>query len=545
MIKIICLENSKSLSKTLITELKSKEDFEVECFSHAIEGIIEIHKNPPNLLIISSLLKDLRGADALEYIKNDKYLASIPVIMYSTVTNTMNDIYFNKADSFIRRDENFAQKIINEVDKYSKIDGISTPESISKSETEILLDIDKIYQNRDIQNIFVKKLLENFLILETMDILIESFFTILFSSFTLSSLNINFGNKNYKKTFEKFNNYKNEYQKFKIEKDNISIFIEFLSESKEEEYNLKFALDVITKILHENYRYNYNVEKAQKLNYLFKNFLPEKVVDDLLNRKTTKSLMTGEKREVAVIFSHIKKFNELEETLSAEGVVNFLNKHFSGLSTRIKSYGGEINKFIGDAVFAMVGAPLSFNDNEERALNAAKEMIEFVESCPENYKIGIGIHIGKAIIGNIGSEDNFDYTAIGDTINLAARLESLCKYYNVNILVSNTVFEACKRKNSKTEFRIVDTVMVQGKKEATTIYSAEDLNFYPENFIHTYNKGIKMFSLGNWNFALDYFNICYSLLPSDRIVEIYINRCKKFLINPPESWDGAIILDFK
>lgn len=306
-----------------------------------------------------------------------------------------------------------------------------------------------------------------------------------------------------------------------------------------------YTINIISKALDFFVEYKDNIEMSEKLNYLFKNFLPEKVVDDLLNRKNQESLMTGENREVAVIFSHIKNFNHIEEDYKAEDVVKFLNKHFSGLSTSIKKFGGEINKFIGDALFAMVGAPLSFNNNEERAIKAAIDMIRFVKEQEDNYKIGVGIHIGKAIIGNIGSEDNFDYTAIGDTINLAARLESLCKYYSVNILVSNTVYKACIKNSTSIEFRQIDTVMVQGKDEPTTIYSVEILSKYPNNYIHTYNKGLKMFELGNWNFAKDYFNQCKRIFPEDKIVDIYLERCKKFIDTPPENWKGAITLDFK
>ena len=98
---------------------------------------------------------------------------------------------------------------------------------------------------------------------------------------------------------------------------------------------------------------------------------------------------------------------------------------------------------------------------------------------------------------------------------------------------------------STIEFREVDTVMVQGKDEPTTIYSVEKLINYPQDYINNYNKGIKMFKLGNWNFALSYFNICKSLYKVDEITDIYINRCEDFLIEPPDNWSGAITLNFK
>ncbi len=296
--------------------------------------------------------------------------------------------------------------------------------------------------------------------------------------------------------------------------------------------------------------YKNNMYTAEKLKLLFSHFLPVKVIDDLLKKTDIKSLMTGEKREVAVIFSHIRDFSYIEHNNNPEELVAFLNEHFTGLTQCIKKYGGEINKFIGDAVFAMFGAPESYIDNEKRACLAALEMSAYVRNAqktinfPENgYRIGVGIHIGKAIIGNIGSSDNFDYTAIGDTVNLAARLESLNKHYNTGILVSENIYQGCIMDDFV--FREADTVMVKGKDKPTTMYSLVSDDEFDQKFFALYKKGIKMFKIGNFIFARDFFLECLQLKPDDIIVGMYCSRCDSFIANPPENWTGSIVLDFK
>ena len=139
--------------------------------------------------------------------------------------------------------------------------------------------------------------------------------------------------------------------------------------------------------------------------------------------------------------------------------------------------------------------------------------------------------------------DNFDYTAIGDTVNLAARLESLNKHYKTDILISNRVNEGIK--NSDFFIKEVDSVMVKGKDTPTTIYTIIFEKQFNPDYIEHYKKGIKMFKMGNFNFAIKYFEECLNLDPNDEIVRIYIERCKDFISNPPSDWKGVVQLNFK
>ncbi len=283
----------------------------------------------------------------------------------------------------------------------------------------------------------------------------------------------------------------------------------------------------------------------------FSRFLPEEIINDLLIKDTEKDLMTGEKRTIVAMFSHIRHFDEIMADNPPDAVVNFLNQHFTNMVAIIKKYGGSVDKFIGDAIYAIFGAAVSYIDNADRAAQAAMEMIREYEridlsglKLPEGgFTIGVGLNEGPAIIGNIGCSDKFDFTAIGDTINLAARLESLTKHYRTPILVSENL------KNSlHLDFtaRLVDIARVKGKTEPTRIFSLE---IKPENFseewFRFYENGIKMYLIGNWYTAKDYLENALKLLPDDFPTSQFLERCIEYIASPPEYWDGAATLDFK
>ena len=283
----------------------------------------------------------------------------------------------------------------------------------------------------------------------------------------------------------------------------------------------------------------------------FSRFLPAPIIDDLLLKESEKALLTGEKRRIVVLFSHIRQFDRIVEHNEPQRVVEFLNSHFTNVVGIIQDHGGSIDKFIGDAVFAIFGAPISYLDNSRRAADAALEMMARYGdislsglSLPEDgFSIGVGLNEGEAIIGNIGCADKFDYTAIGDTVNLAARLESLTKHYRQDILISRVVYRQIYRDYF---CRLIDRARVKGKNEATEIYSLTvEPDLYTDGWRRIYSKGFRMYSLGNWYTAAGYLSECLELMPDDEVCRILLERCNSFLAEPPPDWDGAVALDFK
>ncbi len=292
-------------------------------------------------------------------------------------------------------------------------------------------------------------------------------------------------------------------------------------------------------------------ELESRIRHVFSKFVPAEVINDLLTRGSDEALMVGEKRDIVVLFSDIRSFTAISENNKPEDVVSFLNKHFSVMVEVIKRHGGSIDKFIGDAIFAIFGAPVSYEDNAMRAVQASIDMIQamdqvetgFLKLPASGYAIGIGVHEGPAIVGNIGSSDKFDYTAIGDTVNIASRLEGLTKHYHRRILVSE---EIAGKTGSRFDLREVDRVKVKGKLKATSLFAVEDVeNRLPPEARAQFDKGIKLYKQGNWETALDYFNSVVQAGVEDPISDAFIERCQAFLQSPPDSWDGAVALDFK
>lgn len=309
--------------------------------------------------------------------------------------------------------------------------------------------------------------------------------------------------------------------------------------------------DMIARILEKAYFYYQKIDETQMIFQAFKQFLPAPIINDLLLKQSEKALMTGEKRNIVVLFAHIRKFDTMVELNTPDKVVNFLNQHFSNMVKIIQRHGGTIDKFIGDAVFAIFGAPISYEDNTERAARAAIEMIQSYKNISaegfrfpdEGFSIGVGLNEGQAIIGNIGCSDKFDYTAIGDTVNLAARLESLTKHYHQDILISRIVHEKIHK---EYYCRLVDKAKVKGKSKATDIFSLiVDPSPYTEKWKELYNRGLQMYILGNWHIATGYFENAKNILPDDFVCSLLLDRCEEFQIAPPETWDGAVELNFK
>ena len=314
--------------------------------------------------------------------------------------------------------------------------------------------------------------------------------------------------------------------------------------------NILYFVEKASVMLDQALKYKGVTNSEKQMRTAFSKFVPTEIIDDLLTSVVEKSAAINEKRKVAILICDIRNFTTISEINEPETVVSFLNGYFTEMVKIIKKHGGTIDKFIGDAIMALFGAPVSYNDNAERALKAAMEMTAYLPnvSCdlikiPEglSFDIGTGIHYGEVIVGSIGCEEKSDYTVIGDSVNLTSRLEGLTKIYGSKIIVSQAVVDEL---NGNYNLLNVDTVKVKGKHTGVPIYRA-DLEPLPEEYTNNYSKGLALYTNGAWNLALGYFEKASNVIKNDKSAILMIERCKEFIKNPPENWEGAISLTSK
>lgn len=185
----------------------------------------------------------------------------------------------------------------------------------------------------------------------------------------------------------------------------------------------------------------------------------------------------GETREVSVLFCDIRSFTAMSEKMAAADVVSLLNRYFTALGKCITNHHGIINKYIGDAIMAIFGAPVASQNSAEDAFEAALDMRLALEKINKEFaadglpelKFGIGIHTGPVFAGTIGAENRMEYTVIGDTVNTASRLESLCKTYSTDLLISESSAEKIINKN---KLKFVADAQIRGKTEAMKVYTS-------------------------------------------------------------------------
>lgn len=214
-----------------------------------------------------------------------------------------------------------------------------------------------------------------------------------------------------------------------------------------------------------------------------------------------------------------------------------------------------LDKFIGDAIMAAFGLPIAHDDDEDRAVRAAIEMIrgcrryseERVKRGQKPVSMGIGLNTDMVVSGNIGSTRRMDYTIIGDGVNLAARLESACKAYSAEILIS----EATQRRLRGTyRMREIDLVVVKGKTEPVSIF--EVLDYHTETsfpnlmeVVGYFSEGLQRYRAADFGAAIDRFERALARNPRDRLSATYIERCRHLQRNPPSDWHGVWVMTEK
>ncbi len=226
------------------------------------------------------------------------------------------------------------------------------------------------------------------------------------------------------------------------------------------------------------YKVGVEEREKRKIKSLFSKYVSDVLVEDLVAGGELK--LGGEKKEISVLFSDIRGFTSMSEKMQPEEVVSLLNEYLSEMTESIFTYGGMLDKFVGDAVMALFGTPAPLKDHALQAVRTAFDMKKRLARLNEKWaaegrpqlKIGIGINSGPAVAGNMGSLKRMEYTVIGDTVNLASRLESATKSLDAGILVSEKTYNMV---SGFVKARKIEGVTVKGKEEALTVYDLLEL----------------------------------------------------------------------
>lgn len=287
----------------------------------------------------------------------------------------------------------------------------------------------------------------------------------------------------------------------------------------------------------------------------FERFVPEKVVKELLDHPE-KLKLGGEERFLTVIFVDLANFTAVSEKLKPAELVQLINYFLTEMTDVILKNDGIIDKYEGDAIMAEFGAPVHFEDHAVKACYAALEMQKRLRQMDlSNYKTPvehlscrIGINSGEMIVGNMGSRDVFDYTVMGDAVNLASRLETANKTFGTKIMLSGETFQLAK---DAVIARPIDLIRVKGRQKPVRAFELiarrnEALDEKLKSMLPAFVMGIKYYHQREWKKAEERFQYCQNLFPEDKPTLIYLERLERYKLNPPgEDWDGVYTMTTK
>lgn len=297
------------------------------------------------------------------------------------------------------------------------------------------------------------------------------------------------------------------------------------------------------------YGYLFESRKREQLKNMFGQYVPEKHIDEML-KSTGSYALQGESRELSVLFADIRSFTSISENMTAEELVQMLNALFTPMTEIIFKYSGTIDKYVGDLIMAFWGAPLKDKNHAQHAITSALEMQKKLKELRELGKqkngaeiyMGMGINSGLMNVGDMGSQYRRNYTVLGDAVNLASRVESLTKFYGVDIMVT----ENTQANQGKFVFRKLDKVRVKGKKSGVAIYEVVCLQteITPEKMreLDRYHKALDFYFQQKWDDALVIMKQLSEEYPDTKIYHLYLERINEFKKQaPPADWDGVYI----
>jgi class 3 adenylate cyclase/HAMP domain-containing protein len=285
-------------------------------------------------------------------------------------------------------------------------------------------------------------------------------------------------------------------------------------------------------------------ENEEKIRHIFQKYVPKAVIDQYY--ASPEQMLVGEMRPVAVLFSDIRRFTTIVETFNPGELVEMLNAYFGAMAKAIYARHGIVDKHIGDAIMAVFGAPEKQENDALAAVLASLDMLDALTVFNESQRkvgrpalsIGIGLHYGPVIVGNIGSEYKMDYTVMGDRVNLASRLEGLSKLYHEPLVISDSI-----QRRVRAEFpsRLLDRVSVKGRKESTGIFTLRRALSADETAAwNAHNDAAALFYERRFPEAAAGFEKVRGMFPKDEHALRYLRKCADLVASAPASdWTGV------
>ncbi len=291
-------------------------------------------------------------------------------------------------------------------------------------------------------------------------------------------------------------------------------------------------------------------QKEKKVRQIFQKYVPQELIDRFFAHP--ESMLVGDEREVSILFSDIRSFTTISENMQPSDLVNQLNSYFGIMVEIITNRDGIVDKYIGDAIMAIFGAPVRHENDAMQSLMAGLEMSEAVDAFNVKqaemgrpaFRTGIGINYGVVTVGNIGAEKKMDYTVIGDTVNLASRLEGLTKEYQQQLIISESLQELV---TDEVPTRLLDTVAVKGKARGINIYTAKrSIDEPTAKAWEQHHKAMDAYYARDFDQAIRMFKSVLHILPEDFTAKSMIERCEDFKQTPPPAdWTGVKIMKTK
>ncbi|HLA28557.1 MAG TPA: adenylate/guanylate cyclase domain-containing protein [Syntrophales bacterium] len=301
------------------------------------------------------------------------------------------------------------------------------------------------------------------------------------------------------------------------------------------------------------YRYITEEKEKKKVRNAFQYYLTASVITEML-KDPSKLKLGGDKKLLTVLFSDIRGFTTISEQLAPEELVQLLNEYLTVMTDIVFKYDGLLDKYMGDAIMAVYGAPLDQPDHAIRACKTALEMMQALKKLQDKWtgegrpalNIGVGINSGDMVVGNMGSRMRFDYTVMGDSVNLGSRLEGINKEYGTNIVISEFTQDIVKY---ELYCRELDAVRVKGKAHPVKIYELlsemKDADPYRQ-FVEIFENGLAKYKQVLWDEAIAAFRKVLEIRPDDPPAKLYLKRCQELKENPPpQPWDGVFTMTKK